>query len=146
MPKTSSSQRLGKRNRERRRKFWKKNNLPPGWKWKREMQGLKRAVKNWKGPIGSGKGRTVFQLMLTMGPTYSSDVDVYNWGRKIADVLEIPQEDAEGMVRKAGKLKEGEKGIILKENEDKATLEKAQRQMTSGFSGVSSNALEIQEK
>lgn len=139
MPKGDKNKSRRKKNGVRRREFLKKNNLPPGWKWKKTMQSLKQAAQEWKGAIGSNKRRTVFQLMLTKGPMYSYDES--DWGKRIASVLVISQEDANEMVRKAKQEK-----VVLMKSEDKTTLEKAQKQITSGvYEGVPSHALEILE-
>lgn len=139
MPKGDKNKSRRKKNGVRRREFLKKNNLQPGWKWKKERQDLKRTAQKVKGAIGSGKGRTVFQLMLTKGPMYSYDES--DWGKRIASVLVISQEDANEMVRKAKQEK-----VVLMKSEDKTTLEKAQKQITSGvYEGVPSHALEILE-
>ncbi|TSC52946.1 MAG: hypothetical protein CEO40_111 [Parcubacteria group bacterium LiPW_72] len=140
MPKGSETKSRGKRNRARKRQYLQARGLPRGFQAKRMMQSLKRAAQEVKGTIGPSKGRTVFQLMLTKGPMYSYEES--DWGKRIANTLEISQEDAKIMVREA---KYGK--IVLMKSEDKATLEKIQYQLISGiFGGVSSDALEIQEK
>ncbi|MDD5626840.1 MAG: hypothetical protein PHW01_02405 [Patescibacteria group bacterium] len=140
MPKTTDSQRLGKRNRKEKREHFENAGVIHGYKAKRLMQSVKTTVKEWKGTIGSSKGRTVLQLLLTKGPMYSYDVS--DWGKKISSVLGISQKDAEEMVNEARKLKEGK--VLLMESENKAILEKIQERITSGtYTVIPSHALEI---
>ncbi|MFA4880361.1 MAG: hypothetical protein WC650_01895 [Candidatus Doudnabacteria bacterium] len=141
MPKGSETKSRGKRNRARKRQYLQARGLPRGFQAKRMMQSLKRAAQEWKGTIGSNKGRTVFQLLLTKGPLYSYDVS--DWGKRIASVLVISQKDAEEMVNEARKLKEAK--VLLMESKDKATLEKIRERITSVDEVVPSHALEIRE-
>lgn len=132
MPKTNKDQRLGKRNRQEKREHFENAGVIHGYKAKRNMQGGKKAVTRGK----------VFQLLLTKGPMYSYDES--NWGKKIASVLEISQEDAEKMVNEARKPKEVK--VLLMESKDKAALEKIQERITSGiYTVIPSHALEIRE-
>lgn len=140
MPKGSETKSRGKKNRARKRQYLQARGLPRGFQAKRMMQSLKRAAQEWKGTIGSSKGRTVFQLLLTKGPLYSYDVS--DWGKRIASVLSISQRDAEEMVNEARKLKEGK---VLMKSEDKTTLEKIRERITSVDEVVPSHALEIRE-